>query len=149
MKKFILFYFATIAINSYAMLKLPYGIESDMVEIVIKNNFPCFYLKDDKRRIRYISAEQYKKPYIWNLFVDNIKGNGINNCIPFGDGKIKFNYNEPYRIFVEDNLSKSFTHDSYRLDICIINQDGKYNVVQVNYINKAKGMMTCKDPLNK
>lgn len=149
MKKLILLCFATISVNAYAMLKLPFGIESDMVKIIIKNNSPCFYLKDDKRRIKHISAEQYEKPYIWNLFVDEIKGNGINNCIPFGDGKIKFNYNEPYRIFVEDNLSKSFTQDAYRLDICVVSQDRKYRVVQVNYINKALGIMTCKDPSGK
>lgn len=126
----------------YAMSKLPYGIESDMVKIAIKNEKPCFYLKDNNRYIESILVSK-DSINIWDeRFNSNKLGNSIDNCLEFSN-EVSFIYNEPYRIYINDNVKISFP-DSHRLDICIIKQYKKYYITKVDYINKAKGIMNCK-----
>lgn len=147
MKKIIFLCLCFFSQACYSVSKLPYGIENNMVEVVIKNNTPCFYLKDNNRKIKSIIVGQYDKFNIWMFYAGNgsIDGNKIENCVIFGDEHIKFKYDEPYRIFVQDDFSKSFTQDSYRLDICIIKHKDRYEIEGVDYINKAKGIMNCKN----
>ena len=140
---FILFSFPV-----YSMGNALLGIEKDMVRITIQDGIPCFYLKENNRIIKGIVVTQFTDRYnlIWSASADELyenKGNIVNSCVLFGNGKMPFKYNEPYRILVKDNFSKSYRY-AYRLDICILYQNEKYYIVKTNYINKAEGHMTCK-----